>query len=106
MVLMIAAAVVILFLIFLILFVLVDLALLPGRVARQRGHPQADAVQVFGIIGLFTGVLWPLAVTWAYYDPSRGPGWKSSQQAELEARIASLEAKLTAATAGVEGAQS
>lgn len=73
MTLMIAAGVVIVFLIFLALFVLTDLAVLPGRIARKRGHPQANAVQAAGIIGLITGVLWPFAFVWAYLEyPSDG----------------------------------
>ncbi len=68
--LMIAAAVVIVFLVFLFFFVALDLAVLPGRIARQRGHPQADAVRMAGIIGFLTAVLWPLALIWAYHRPT------------------------------------
>ena len=65
------------------LFILVVLAIavvvlfgvlgaLPGRVARRRGHPQADAVAVGGWLGLlFFGVLWPLVMIWAYMKPER-----------------------------------
>lgn len=43
------------------------LGALPGRVARNRGHPQADAIAVGGWIGLlFGGVLWPVVMIWAY----------------------------------------
>ena len=46
------------------------LGLLPGRIARARNHPQADAVSVCGWWGVITmGVLLPLAFIWAYYDP-------------------------------------
>lgn len=68
--LMVAAAGVIVFLIFLFFFVLLDMAVLPGRIARQRGHPQADAVKMAGILGILTFVLWPLALVWAYYHPT------------------------------------
>lgn len=75
MTLMIVAGVVIVFLIFLVLFVLTDLAVLPGRIAHTRGHPQADAVQAAGIIGLITGFLWPFAFVWAYIEyPQGGQG--------------------------------
>jgi uncharacterized BrkB/YihY/UPF0761 family membrane protein len=65
------------------LFILVVLAIavvvifgilgaLPGRIARRRGHPQADAVAVGGWLGLlFFGVLWPLVMIWAYMKPER-----------------------------------
>jgi hypothetical protein len=47
------------------------LGALPGRIARQRGHPQADAIAVAGWLGLlFFGVLWPLALIWAYLRPN------------------------------------
>ncbi len=46
------------------------LAMLPGRVARARNHPQADAINVAGWLGaLFGGVFWPLALIWAFYKP-------------------------------------
>ena len=46
---------------------LVALAILPGRIARQRKHPQADAIRVCGWWGVLTlGILLPLAYIWAY----------------------------------------
>jgi len=46
------------------------LGALPGQIARQRGHPQADAINVAGWVGLFTlGLLWPLALIWAFTRP-------------------------------------
>ncbi len=44
------------------------LAYLPGRIARQRQHPQADAVSVCGWVGLATaGLLLPVAYVWAFW---------------------------------------
>ena len=55
--------------------VLVVLAMVPGRVAESRGHPQADAIKVAGWVGiLLFGVLWPLALIWAYYKPGATAG--------------------------------
>ena len=55
--------------------VLVVLAMVPGRVAKSRGHPQADAINVAGWVGiLLFGVLWPLALIWAYYRPGAAAG--------------------------------
>jgi hypothetical protein len=96
----IVAGLVIVFLIFLGLFVTIDLAVLPGRIARKRGHPQADAVSVAGIVGLFTVLVWPVALAWAYYRPSDGGQPPAGQEGELEARIALLEAQLGRADAG------
>lgn len=49
----------------------VALALLPGRIARARNHPQADAINVCGWWGALTlGLLMPVAFIWAYTKPS------------------------------------
>ena len=53
-----------------VVVVWVVLGMLPGRIARARKHPQADAVNVCGWCGVITmGLLIPLAFIWAYYDP-------------------------------------
>jgi hypothetical protein len=47
---------------------LITLGYMPGRIARGRKHPQADAVAVCGWVGLLTfGVLLPVAYIWAYW---------------------------------------
>jgi hypothetical protein len=47
---------------------------LPGHIARERGHPWAQAVGVAGWITLFFGfVLWPIAFIWAYLDVPTAP---------------------------------
>ncbi|QDS94679.1 Inner membrane protein YiaW [Roseimaritima multifibrata] len=46
------------------------LGMMPGRIARGRNHPQADAVRVCGWWGVLTmGLLLPVAFIWAYYKP-------------------------------------
>lgn len=46
----------------------VFLAMLPGRIAQQRNHPQHAAVNVAGWLGaLALGLFWPLALVWAFY---------------------------------------
>lgn len=43
---------------------------LPGKIATKRHHPQADAINVCGWFGVLTmGLLWPLAIIWAYTKP-------------------------------------
>ena len=43
------------------------LAIMPGRIARKRKHPQADAIAVCGYWGVLTfGILLPVAYVWAY----------------------------------------
>ncbi|MGG5821782.1 DUF3302 domain-containing protein [Falsiroseomonas sp. HW251] len=56
--------------------VFVALGMLPGRVARRRGHPWAEAVAVGGWATLICGfVFWPLVLVWAYVDvPARRGG--------------------------------
>ncbi len=49
----------------------VILGMLPGRIARTRNHPQADAINVCGWWGVLTmGLLCPLAFIWAYTKPN------------------------------------
>ena len=46
------------------------LGMLPGRIAKQRNHPQSDAINVCGWCGVLTmGLLCPLAFIWAYTNP-------------------------------------
>lgn len=86
-------------LIFLILFALVllpvavFLAALPGRIARSRQHAQADAVNICGWLGLPTGVLWVLAMVWAFYrsDAARDNATVLQQVAALESAVSILE---------------
>ena len=82
----------------------VVLAMLPGRIARSRNHPQADAINVGGWLGaLFGGVLWPVFLVWAYSTPIRVSSEEGSPEIEaLRARIDALEATL----AGAEGKRS
>ncbi len=57
---------------FLFVFALLALALivvvagLPGKIAKSRNHPQFPAINVCGWVGLPTGILWALALVWAF----------------------------------------
>jgi hypothetical protein len=47
------------------------LGALPGKIARKREHPQADAINVCGWLGLLAlGLAWPLALIWSYTRPA------------------------------------
>ena len=47
----------------------VALGMMPGHIARKRGHPWAEAVTVGSWATLICGfVLWPLVLIWAYVD--------------------------------------
>ncbi len=49
--------------------VVIFLAMLPGMIAKRRGHPWAKAVTVAGWVTLFLGfALWPVVLIWAYVD--------------------------------------
>ncbi len=48
----------------------VILGMMPGKIARSRNHPQAEAINVSGWWGVITmGILLPLAFIWAYTNP-------------------------------------
>ena len=53
--------------------VFVALGMMPGRIARKRGHPWPEAVAVGSWATLVFGfVFWPLVLIWAYVDaPAR-----------------------------------
>lgn len=83
--------------------VVVLLAALPGRIASRRGHPQTEAINICGWVGLPSGFFWVVALVWAYTKPpgsgmpvpgSPTPDFMqtlSSQLASLETAVASLE---------------
>jgi hypothetical protein len=49
--------------------VFVALGMMPGHIARKRGHPWAQAVTVGSWATLIFGfVFWPLVLIWAYVD--------------------------------------
>lgn len=80
-----------------VLFVLVAAAIwlvvvignIPGNMARQANHPQAEAINILAWIGILTlGLGWFLALVWAKTKPILpGP--------QLEQRVATLEARIT-----------
>ena len=69
------------------------LGMLPGKVAKGRNHPQAEAINVASWLGIITaGLLWPFALIWAYYRPHEQTATASSEKlTSLESRIEALE---------------
>ncbi len=89
MVLDIFALIVMSILIAVIIVAVVKLGPLPGNIAKKRGHPQADAINVLAWIGVITmGVAWLIALVWAYTR-------SAEQHTEyLAERITALESEL------------
>lgn len=85
------ALIVMAILIAVVIAAVVKLGPLPGKIAKKRGHPQADAINVLGWIGVITlGLAWPIALVWAYTR-------SSVQHADdIGERVAALETELTA----------
>ncbi len=84
-----------------VIFILVAVAIglvvllgnLPGKMARDAGHPQADAIALLGWIGLLTlGLGWFVALVWARTKPLTPSGELEQRLAELEARVRQMEA--------------
>ncbi|MEM7398525.1 MAG: DUF3302 domain-containing protein [Pseudomonadota bacterium] len=77
----------------------VVLAMLPGKIASGRNHPQADAINIGGWLGaLLAGVLWPIFLIWAYTKPVRVKQVDADapDSSELRKRIEALEAERAA----------
>jgi hypothetical protein len=54
-------------LVLLLLWLYTVIAKMPGETARERNHPQAEAISVLGWIGLLLGVApWLVALVWAH----------------------------------------
>jgi hypothetical protein len=80
-----------------IVLILYKLGALPGRVARERQHPNAEAINVCGWIGLITlGPAWIVAIIWAYTSPARAHAGAASTgvDRDLTKRMATLEAEV------------
>lgn len=56
-----------------ILAAFVFLGLWPGKIARQRNHPQVEAITIGSWVALIAGgLLWPIILIWAYVKPANG----------------------------------
>jgi hypothetical protein len=67
---------------------------LPGKIATQRGHSQARAIEITSYLGLLVFPLWMAALIWAYIEPVRlkatietGEGKQESPRREHPATI-------------------
>jgi len=93
----------------------------PERVAEQKHHSQAAAIQALCLLSLvFGGLLWPIAMLWAYMKPmefklvphdddhpgggdatlKRVPAAERSEAASLREQVAALQRRLDALDSG------
>jgi len=74
-------------------YVFIKLAFWPRNAARERGHPQADAINALSWCGLLLtgGIGWIIALTWAYMRPLSAEAGEASSLVE---RIAALETEI------------
>ena len=78
-------------------FLFVKLGTLPGQIASKRGHPQHEAIQVAGWLGVFSlGLLWPLALIWAFTKsaPGKNGGALSTQDPDIDDQCARLSGRI------------
>jgi len=67
-----------------VIWLVVVVGPIPGKIASKRGNPHSDAIRVLGWIGIITlGPAWLAALVWAYAGPAGG--------ADLAGRVAALE---------------
>jgi amino acid transporter len=86
------AIIVLLILLFAVVSIWVALAMLPGKIAARRNHPQAEAINIGGWLGaILGGIIWPIFLIWAFVKPVRIT-ITSEEVQELRERVAVLEA--------------
>ncbi len=91
-----------------LLALVVVLAALPGRIARSSNHPQADAVNICGWLGLPTGILWVIAMVWAYLRSPADVESKLSaidDRNQLDNQLAALEQAVSSLELSQSGAR-
>ena len=71
------------------------LAMLPGKIAFKREHSQAEAIRMAGWLGILTGIVWILALIWAYTRPGAGRqlDGENKQLSNIEGRLALIESR-------------
>ena len=46
---------------------------MPGKIARKRDNPQAEAIEILSLLGLLIFPLWMVALIWSYMKPFTVP---------------------------------
>ena len=83
--------------------VFVVLGVLPGKTARKRGHPQAEAINIASWLALIFGfAAWPVVMVWSYLRPVARPLDQPEDEA-VRQRIAALETQIAELQSAQEG---
>ena len=91
------ALVVLLILVATAIWLFVIIGRIPGRIAHEAGHPQAEAINLLGWFGLLLGGPgWVIALVWSKTVPATRA---------LESRIEALENRLAASERAGGGAE-
>ena len=61
----------ILFSVIIIALAIIFVHTMPGKIARSRNHPQAEAIEITSLLGLLVFPLWMAALIWAYIKPTQ-----------------------------------
>lgn len=57
------------FVIVLVVYMIVVLHMVPGKVARKNNHPQLKAIEICSLMGLIIFPFWMVAMVWASFRP-------------------------------------
>ena len=61
----------ILFSVIIIALAIIFVHTMPGKIARSRNHPQAEAIEITSLLGLLVFPLWMASLIWAYIKPTQ-----------------------------------
>lgn len=86
--------------------VVIALAALPGKIAASRQHPQAMSVNICGWLGLPTGIVWVVAMAWAFWHYPDRNRVTTADLEQLRLQIDGLENAVTSLEARRKGASS
>jgi hypothetical protein len=78
---------------------------LPGWLARRKGHPQAEAITWCGVLGIATGgIAWVVALVWSLCKPKAGQelALTESQAEELATLLAGISERTARLEADVK----
>jgi hypothetical protein len=94
-----------------VLFLILIVAAIPGKLAKTRHSPWAEAINVAGWIGVLLPPIWMLALIAAFVRPSGGEGAQiaisqdettelAAAIANISERVATLQNRIHALSAG------